>query len=461
MERYDPQAIEEKWQRVWEDERAFHTPNPAPGEEADERHWYQLEMLPYPSGTLHMGHVLNYTMGDVLTHLRRRSGWKVLRPMGFDSFGLPAENAAIRDGGHPREITERYIVGIRDADEAARLGDRLGPRGLGAPARVLPLDAVAVPAVLRARPRVPEGGAGQLVPERPDRRGQRVRHRRPLRALRRRGGSAQPRAVVLQDHRLRRRAARVRPAARRRVARADEDDPAQLDRALGGRGDHVPHRRAGRRRARLHDPAGHAVRRDVLRAGARAPARRAHRRRRRSGLRQADGGAERRGTGDRGEDRRLHRLPRDEPRQRRAAARLRRRLRAHGVRHGRDHGRAGARRARPRVRGSVRPAHRRGRDGGRRPRQLRQPRRDAGRRGREGDRRIAARRKARRSLPCRTACATGASRGSATGVPRFPSSTATTAVSSPCRTTSCHSCFRKSRTSVRRAWPRSPPTRSG
>ncbi len=60
-----------------------------------------------------MGHVLNYTMGDVLTHLRRRSGWRVLRPMGFDSFGLPAENAAIREGGHPREITERYIVGIR------------------------------------------------------------------------------------------------------------------------------------------------------------------------------------------------------------------------------------------------------------------------------------------------------------------------------------------------------------
>ena len=119
-EKYDPQQIEAKWQRVWEDERAFHTPNPAPGEEADERHWYQLEMLPYPSGTLHMGHVLNYTMGDVLTHLRRRSGWRVLRPMGFDSFGLPAENAAIREGGHPREITERYIVGIRE--QMKRLG---------------------------------------------------------------------------------------------------------------------------------------------------------------------------------------------------------------------------------------------------------------------------------------------------------------------------------------------------
>ncbi|HEV3478543.1 MAG TPA: leucine--tRNA ligase [Gaiellaceae bacterium] len=113
MERYDPKTIEPKWQAAWEAENTFETPNPAPGEEADERHWYQLEMLPYPSGTLHMGHVLNYTMGDVVTHLRRRKGWKVLRPMGFDSFGLPAENAAINEGGHPREITERNIAAIR------------------------------------------------------------------------------------------------------------------------------------------------------------------------------------------------------------------------------------------------------------------------------------------------------------------------------------------------------------
>jgi leucyl-tRNA synthetase len=113
MERYDPHAIEPKWQQVWEAEKAFETPNPEPGETADDTHWYQLEMLPYPSGTLHMGHVLNYTMGDVVTHFRRRKGWKVLRPMGFDSFGLPAENAAINEGGHPREITERNIAGIR------------------------------------------------------------------------------------------------------------------------------------------------------------------------------------------------------------------------------------------------------------------------------------------------------------------------------------------------------------
>ncbi len=70
-------------------------------------------MLPYPSGELHMGHVLNYTLGDVVSHVRRRHGFAVLRPMGYDAFGLPAENAAIREGGHPREVTDRNIAAIR------------------------------------------------------------------------------------------------------------------------------------------------------------------------------------------------------------------------------------------------------------------------------------------------------------------------------------------------------------
>ena len=114
MDRYEPTEIEPKWQRVWADARAFNVPNPEPGTAADEKHWYQLEMLPYPSAnSLHMGHVFNYTMGDVVTHFHRRNGARVLRPMGWDAFGLPAENAAIREGGHPREITERSIVLIR------------------------------------------------------------------------------------------------------------------------------------------------------------------------------------------------------------------------------------------------------------------------------------------------------------------------------------------------------------
>jgi leucyl-tRNA synthetase len=112
--RYEPHEIEAKWQRVWEDERSFNVPNPVPGAPTPDNHWYQLEMLPYPSGpSLHMGHVLNYTMGDVQTHVRRRSGWHVVRPMGWDAFGLPAENAAIREGRHPRETIERNIETMR------------------------------------------------------------------------------------------------------------------------------------------------------------------------------------------------------------------------------------------------------------------------------------------------------------------------------------------------------------
>ncbi len=112
---YDPRSIEPKWQALWANERAFSVPNPAPGTpEWDERSTYVLEMLPYPSGELHMGHVKNYTLGDVVAHFRRRGGWKVLRPMGYDAFGLPAENAAIKEGGQPREITERNIGRIRE-----------------------------------------------------------------------------------------------------------------------------------------------------------------------------------------------------------------------------------------------------------------------------------------------------------------------------------------------------------
>ena len=111
MDRYDAKSIEEKWQRVWADAHAFVAPNDNLPDRSDKS--YVLEMLPYPSGTLHMGHVLVYTIGDVLTHYRRRNGMRVLRPMGYDSFGLPAENAAIKEGGHPREIVERNIEHIR------------------------------------------------------------------------------------------------------------------------------------------------------------------------------------------------------------------------------------------------------------------------------------------------------------------------------------------------------------
>ncbi|MDF2749422.1 MAG: leucyl-tRNA synthetase [Gaiellaceae bacterium] len=112
-ERYDPNEIEPKWQRVWADERAYEVANPEADEAAETRKSYVLEQLPYPSGSLHMGHMLVYTIGDIATHFRRRNGYRVLHPMGFDAFGLPSENAAIRAGGHPRAIVEQNIEGIR------------------------------------------------------------------------------------------------------------------------------------------------------------------------------------------------------------------------------------------------------------------------------------------------------------------------------------------------------------
>jgi leucyl-tRNA synthetase len=110
---YESRAVEEKWQRVWADARAWETSNPVDAARADKPKSYVVEMLPYPSGNLHMGHMLVYTIGDVATHFRRRNGFEVLHPMGWDAFGLPAENAAIREGGHPRAITERNIENIR------------------------------------------------------------------------------------------------------------------------------------------------------------------------------------------------------------------------------------------------------------------------------------------------------------------------------------------------------------
>ena len=116
-ERYDPAATEARWQAAWDAHRAFHAEPVARDGEAvtvpDAPKAYVLEMLPYPSGEIHMGHVKNYTMGDVIAHFRRRTGHVVFHPMGYDAFGLPAENAAIRTGEPPAEVTARNIASIR------------------------------------------------------------------------------------------------------------------------------------------------------------------------------------------------------------------------------------------------------------------------------------------------------------------------------------------------------------
>jgi len=108
--RYDAREIEPKWQEIWERERTWEVPR-----EVDESapRSYVLEMLPYPSGEPHMGHLKNYSVGDAVAHFRRRNGMRVLHPMGYDAFGLPAENNAIKTGVHPREATEASIASFQ------------------------------------------------------------------------------------------------------------------------------------------------------------------------------------------------------------------------------------------------------------------------------------------------------------------------------------------------------------
>src|SRR5689334_22076725 len=107
--RYDPSVIEPKWQEIWERERTWEVPNDVDGAPRS----YVLEMLPYPSGEPHMGHLKNYSVGDAVAHFRRRNGMRVLHPMGYDAFGLPAENNAIKTGKHPREATEQSIASFQ------------------------------------------------------------------------------------------------------------------------------------------------------------------------------------------------------------------------------------------------------------------------------------------------------------------------------------------------------------
>ncbi len=108
-ERYDPKKIEERWQRFWEGNKTFKVK-----EDASRPKYYCLEMFPYPSGRIHVGHTRVYVIGDVVARYKRMRGFNVLHPMGWDSFGLPAENAAIKHGIHPEKWTLENIAYMRD-----------------------------------------------------------------------------------------------------------------------------------------------------------------------------------------------------------------------------------------------------------------------------------------------------------------------------------------------------------
>ncbi len=111
---YQPGEIERRWQAVWAREKTWEVPNPGqPGFDPEKPKAYVLEMLPYPSGEPHVGHLKCYSVGDAIAHFRRRHGFQVVHPMGYDSFGLPAENNAIKTGEPPKVATEASIESFR------------------------------------------------------------------------------------------------------------------------------------------------------------------------------------------------------------------------------------------------------------------------------------------------------------------------------------------------------------
>ncbi len=407
MDNYEPHAIERKWQQVWDEAGAFVTANP---EGADTRKKaYVLEMLPYPSGELHMGHVLNYTLGDVVSHVRRRHGFAVLRPMGYDAFGLPAENAAIREGGHPREVTDRNIAAIRA--QIKRMGWsidwsrevsthepeyyrwtqwlflKLYGKGLAyrkaAPVKWCPFDQTVL-----ANEQVIDGHCERCGHEVESRNLEQWMFKITDFADRLLDDMAQlewpERVLTMQRNWIGR---SVGAEVTFRVEELDENVPVFTTRpdTLFGATFFVlapEHPLVEKFAERSPDGAGAARVRTARR-------------------REEERGA--RGLGR--QDRRLHGVLRREPRQRRAHTDLGCRLRPDGLRHRRDHGRAGARRARLRLRREVRPAGRPGRGArlgrGHRGRGLRlalrrRGDRELGRvlgpvvaRGEDGDRRVA------------------------------------------------------------------------
>ena len=456
-ERYNVRESEPKWQKLWAERAVFATPN-----DDSRPRYYVLEMFPYPSGRIHMGHVRNYAMGDVVARYKRARGYNVLHPMGWDAFGMPAENAAMQNKTHPAKWTYANIDAMRA--QLKSMGLSLDWSREVATCDVsyyghqqkLFLDFLAAGLVARKKSKVNWDPVDhtvlaneQVIDGRGWRSGAVVEQRELTQWFFKISDYSEELLTALDG--LDRWPEKVRLMQRNWIGRSE--------------GLTVRFERTGRRRTGdLHDPARHAVRRALHgdRAGSSAggaggregpQARRLHRGmppHRHLGRRHRDGG----------EEGLRHRPARQAPVRRHVdAAGLRRQLHPDGLRNRRDLRLPRARPARPRFRQRLRPRrHARRLPAGRRPRRLHRHRRGLCRR-RDDDQLALPRRhdaggRVRRSRapaggaqPSATArrpsgrsttsCATGASRASAIGAARSRSSTAKPAARSRCRSPTC------------------------
>ena len=472
MSDYDFQDIETRWQKTWAETGAFEVT-----EDPKRPKFYCLEMLPYPSGDIHVGHVRNYCITDVISRCKTMRGFNVMHPIGWDALGLPAENAAIKRGIHPEKWTRAEHRGHEAAAPAARLQLSLEPRDRDLRRRVLPLEPVVLPAHARAGHRLPRQGARQLVPVVPHRARQRAGRGRHLLALQEPGRAARHGAVVPPDHRLpgpapRRHGRSSRPgrsacSSSRRTGSASPTAPRSTSRSRAASRSASSRPASTRSAARPSWSSPPSTRWSTASSRGRRtrPARKEQIARLRAQDRRArlEGRVEKEGvfTG------RYATNPFTDEKIPVWVGQLR----ADGLRHGRHHVRPRPRPARLRVRPQVRPrgarrhpargrAPRRRHDAGRvrrrrTRRQQRALRRPDGRRGHPEDGRVGAGRRASARPRSRTASRTGSSAASATGARRSRSSTARRTACSRCPTTSCRSSSRPTRRSPARAATRS------
>ena len=272
-ERYNHREAEARWQKIWDERGIFATPN-----EDLRKKYYVLEMFPYPSGRIHMGHVRNYAMGDVVARFKRAKGFSVLHPMGWDAFGMPAENAAMERKVHPKAWTYDNIAAMKAQLKSMGLSlDWSREIATCDPSyykhqQKMFLDFLRAGLVERRKSKVNWDPVDQTVLA-----NEQVIDGRGWRSGAA-GRAARADAMVLQDHRVFAGAAR-RARHARALAGKSAADAEELDRPLGraagplrARPDDDAERR---KRARsFHHPAGHAVRREIHGGRARSSARR-------------------------------------------------------------------------------------------------------------------------------------------------------------------------------------------